>query len=88
MKQLFLIKTLVLFAGITFSANGDKLDDALEELKKKVHRHTYSAQADLDDQKLAVPVERTEEEKALDTKLKNKEKKQDTEPASDRKSVV
>lgn len=56
------------------SAADDGLDEALANLKKKTGRQSYSTRANLHDQNLAVPKEQSEEDKALDEKLRQIEK--------------
>lgn len=59
------------------SLAADELDDALAALKKKAHRRVYSAHAKMDTPALNVPTAPTEEEKALDRLLREKDAQQD-----------
>ena len=56
------------------STADDGLDEALANLKKKAGRQSYSTRANLHDQNLAVPKEQSEEDKALEEKLRQIEK--------------
>ena len=71
--RLFLSAVLLLSAAGLAQAE-DILDAKLNALKKKVQRRTYSTAATLNDQNLIVPQGATEEEKALDKKIREMEK--------------
>lgn len=70
-----IIQSAVLAAALAGCAVADDgLDEALARLKKKVRRQTYSTQADLHNRNMDVPKEQSEEDKALDEKLRQIEK--------------
>jgi hypothetical protein len=70
-----LVATL-LFAGAAVAA--DDLDTALEAQKKKLQRRVYSERAILDDQGLTVPKATSENELALDQKLREMDAQADS----------
>ncbi|QHI68627.1 hypothetical protein [Tichowtungia aerotolerans] len=73
-----IVQSAVLTAVFFGSAIADDgLDSALAALKKKTQRYNYSTQANLQNQNLAVPEEQSEEDKALDEKLRKIEKELD-----------
>ncbi len=81
--QIFSVFTLsaVLFSAAC-PAVADDLDAALEARKKTVRQHVYSEKAQLDDRNLLVPKTPTEEERALDRKLKQLESSLNNPPAT------
>jgi len=76
---LFLSTALVLCATGVAQAE-DILDTKLNELKKRVRRSAYSSPAVLNDQNLTVPRTVTEQERALDRKIRQMEKEGDAAP--------
>lgn len=59
------------------AAADDGLDEALAELKQKAQRQSYSTRADLHSRQMAVPAVPTEEDEALDAKLRQMENQLD-----------
>lgn len=76
---LFLSTAMALSAAGLVCAD-DVLDAKLDALKKKTQRRTYSASAILNDQNLIVPQAATEQEKALDRKIREMEKEDGVSP--------
>ena len=72
---------VILALSAAFFAGADELDAKLDALKKKAKRRTYSTRALLNDQNLLVPQAATDEEKALDEKLRAMDKKIDSAPS-------
>lgn len=81
MKQAQLYVILLLLAGAVLQIQADDLDAALEA-QKKARRHVYSERATLHNQELMVPQAPTDEELALDRKLREIER------ALDQKATV
>jgi len=85
LSRVFVLLTVT--AACAASSFSKDLDAALEAQKKKAQRHVYSESARLDNQKLVVPREPTEEEKAIDKELQLMEARQAAQPASPMQSM-
>jgi hypothetical protein len=78
-----LLQSAVLAAIVAGNALGDDgLDEALAALKNKRHKTRYSTNATLHDRNLVVQAEPTEEDKALDARLRELEKEMDNSPVA------
>ena len=87
----FVYKHLALatiLGGVVFPIMAEDLDAALEAQKKKAQRQVYSERALLEERNLTVPQTQTEEERALDKKLREMEAKSDRQASSDAVSVM
>lgn len=72
----------VLLAGTGYPVGAEDLDAALAAQKKKAERRVYSDHALIENHALEVPRSPTEEERALDQKLREIEAKADSQAAS------
>jgi hypothetical protein len=80
----------VLLAVLTVCGNlsADDLDDALAAQKKKVQRRTYSERAVLDSRQVVLPKTPTEQELALDKKLREMDAQLDIRSANSARSIT
>ena len=81
MRYLQLTFIPVLLTTLALFAEDDGLDEALQALKDKAPRHTYSSHAELDERVMNVPEQLTAEDRALDAKLREQEKRNEQKSA-------